>query len=235
MQTGLTTRRLSLIALAAAALLPFFAMAQGTIQHLSGTLSVQRVDGSVRLLSERSEVRQGDLITTERDSYAQVRFTDGGVMTLRPNTQVRLERYQFSEGQPDNDSFAISLLKGGLRKITGLIGKRGSREAFRLTTPTATVGIRGTDFVALYVTPGGGAGQAAPGTYVVVTEGAIGLTSGGVEQLVGVGQTGFARSFQLPPQIIPPPPNLPKMDAPQTFGSSTPSALGGGVNTNCDI
>jgi len=217
------------------ALLPAMAMAQGVVQHLSGTLSVQRADGSVRLLSERSEVRQGDLITTQPNSYAQVRFTDGGVMTLRPNTQVRLESYQFSEGQPEGDSFAISLLKGGLRKITGLIGKRGPREAFRLSTPTATVGIRGTDFVALYVSPGEGAGSPAPGTYVVVTEGAIGLNSGGVEQLVGVGQTGFARSFQLPPQIIPPPPNLPKMDAPQTFGASTPSVLGGGAATNCDI
>jgi hypothetical protein len=211
-------------------------VAQGTVQHLSGTMSVQRADGSVRLLSERSEVRQGDVITTERDSYAQVRFTDGGVVTLRPSTQVRLDNYQFTEGRPDSDGFAMSLLKGGLRKVTGLIGKRGNRDAFRLSTPTATVGIRGTDFVALYVSPGqGGSGQPPAGTYVVVTEGAIGITAGGVEQLVGVGQTGFARSFQLPPQIIPPPPNLPKMEAPQTFGASQPSAIAGGTNTNCDI
>jgi hypothetical protein len=235
MQTRLKHLRLIIAALAAALLLPAAALAQGTVQHLSGTMSVQRADGSVRLLSERSEVRQGDIITTERDSYAQVRFTDGGVVTLRPSTQVRLDNYQFTEGRPDSDGFAMSLLKGGLRKVTGLIGKRGNRDAFRLTTPTATVGIRGTDFVALYVGGQGGSGQPAPGTYVVVTEGAIGMTAGGVEQVVGVGQTGFARSFQLPPQIVPPPPNLPKMDAPQTFGASQPSAIAGGNNTNCDI
>ena len=56
-----------------------------------------------------------------------------------------------------------------------------------------------------------------------------------VEQLVGVGQTGFSQTFTTPPQIVPPPPNLPKVDAPQTFGSNTPSAISGGINTNCDI
>src|SRR5205809_5692561 len=71
--------RLFARALAAAALLaPVLALAQATVQHLSGTLSVQRPDGSVLALAERSDVFVGDVISTERDSYAQLRFTDGG-------------------------------------------------------------------------------------------------------------------------------------------------------------
>jgi len=229
MQAGMTMKSLLFWTLL---LLAPLAGAQGTIQHLSGTLFVQRADGSVRLLSERSEIRQGDTVTTERDSYAQVRFTDGAVVTLRPNTQVRLDSYRFVEAQPGNDNFALALLKGGLRKVTGLIGRRGTRDAFRLVTPTATVGIRGTDFSAIHVEPGTGA---APGTYFTVTEGAIGLIAGGVEQRIGVGQTGFATSFFAAPQIVPPPPNLPRVDPPQSFSSNAPSAIGGGFNTNCDI
>src|SRR5262249_54449251 len=60
----------------------------GSVTHLSGTLSVQRPDGSVRILSQKSEVNQGDVLTTQRDSYAQINFTDGSSMTMRPNTQL---------------------------------------------------------------------------------------------------------------------------------------------------
>src|SRR5262245_37059208 len=95
-------------ALAAAALLvPLLAFAQGTVQYLSGTLSAQGSDGSVRVLAERSTIAVGDVITTQRDSYAQLRFSDGGQVTLRPDTQVRVESYAYEEGRPDRDSFAM--------------------------------------------------------------------------------------------------------------------------------
>ncbi|TMH86806.1 MAG: hypothetical protein E6H45_04650, partial [Betaproteobacteria bacterium] len=133
--------RLSVRALAAAALLaPLLAFAQATVQHLSGTLSVQRPDGSVLALAERSDVFVGDVISTERDSYAQLRFTDGGQVTLRPSTQVKIEAYGYDEGRPERDSFAMQLFRGGLRSLTGLIGKRTpNRSAYRMLTSTATI------------------------------------------------------------------------------------------------
>jgi hypothetical protein len=219
--------------IAAALLAPLLAFAQGTVQHLSGTMSVQRADGSVRLLSERSQVRVGDIITTERDSYAQVKFSDGGTVTLRPSTQVRLDEYRFAEGQPQNDGFAMGLLKGGLRKVTGLIGKRGNRDAFRLSTPTATVGIRGTEFAANFIPQG--AEGIAPGTYITVSEGSIGMVSGGMEQVVGVGQTGFSSTLTLPPALVPPPPNLPRINPPASFSSSQPTTLAGGSGADCTV
>ena len=230
---GLLTMRVYLRGLVCSLLLaPLCVFAQGTVQFLSGTLSVQRADGSVRLLSEKSDVKVGDVVTSERDSYAQLRFTDGGQVTLRPNTQIKVEGYAFSEAQPQSDNFAMALLKGGLRAVTGLVGKRGNRDAYRVQTATATVGVRGTDFVAIVIPFGGGSGP-APGTYVTVTEGAVGLIAGGAELLVGAGQTGFG-STGLPARLIPAPPNLPKVDPPASFGSNTQTTTVGGTTGNLD-
>ena len=174
--------------IAAVLLAPLVAIAQGTVQHLSGTLSVQRPDGSVRLLSERSQIRNGDTISTERDSWAQVRFTDGGQVTLRPNTQIKVEGYEFNQDKPESDAILMSLVRGGLRAVTGLIGRRGNRDAYRMTTATATVGIRGTTFTLINL-PGGR-------LELAVFDGAASLTQGGLtvqaqagEAVVGDGQT----------------------------------------------
>jgi hypothetical protein len=235
--------RFFLRALAAFALLaPFLALAQGTVQHLSGTLSVQRPDGAVRLLAERSEVFVGDVIATERDSYAQLRFTDGGEVTLRPNTQVKIEGYSYDERRPQGDTFAMQLFKGGLRSLTGLIGKRtNNRSAYRMVTSTATIGIRGTDYSAIDI-PTPAAGQSLPenspppGVYVTVADGQIAFIAGGVEQLVGIEQVAFSSNINLPPQLIPPPPNLPQVRPPPTFGQALkPTSINAGSSTECVV
>lgn len=214
--------------------LPLAAAAQATVQFLSGTLHVQRADGSVRLLSEKSEIKVGDVVTTERESYAQVKFTDGGQVTLRPQSQVKLDGYAFSDSEPQKDSFALSLLKGGLRAITGLVGKRGNHDAYRMRTATATVGIRGTDFVAIVIPQG--QPDLPPGTYVTVAQGAVGVVAGGAEQLVNAGQTGFSPGGNLPPRLIPAPPNLPQMPSTPSEGSShsgTTTISGSGQPETC--
>jgi hypothetical protein len=220
--------------LAAALLAPLLVWAQGSVQHISGTLHVQRADGSVRLLSEKSQVLQGDVVSTERDSYAQIKLTDGGQITLRPNTQIRIEGYQFSEKEPEKDNFVFALLKGGMRAVTGLIGKRANRDAYKLRTATATVGIRGTDFNAIEVPPNA-PGQPAPGVYVVVSDGLVVVTSGGQELLGAAGQTLYSSSANLPPQIVPLPPNLPPIRPPQSFSSNNPTTINGGEGNSCAI
>jgi len=230
-------------ALAALALLaPLLALAQGTVQYLSGTLSVQRPDGSVKVLAERSNVAVGDVITTQRDSYAQLRFSDGGQVTLRPETQVKIESYAYEDGRPERDNFAMQLFKGGLRSLTGLIGKRNNnRNAYRMVTSTATIGIRGTDYTAIQIAPPP-PGQTpppnslAPGVYVTVADGAIAFIAGGVELVVGVGQGAFSNNFNLPPRLIPPPPNLPQVTPPPSFGQSLkPTSINAGSNMECIV
>lgn len=219
--------------LAAALLAPLLALAQGTVQHLSGTMTAQRPDGTARLLSEKSEVREGDVVTTGANTYAQIRFTDGGRITMRPETQLRIEGYRFEERAPEKDNFLFSLIKGGMRALTGLISKRGNRDAYRLRTPTATVGIRGTDFSAIHV-PAGQA-EVPSGVYVTVSDGSVVMLSGGIEQLVNAGQTSFSSSSNLPPQLVPAPPALPQIKPPPSFGAAGFSTINSGDSADCLI
>lgn len=113
----------------------------GTVTHLTGTLSVRKADGSVRILSQKSKIENGDTISTERDSFAQIEFADGARLTLKPNTAVTIERFDYAEDRPQDDFFFYTLLRGGLRAVAGVVGERSS-ERYRLRTATADIGMR---------------------------------------------------------------------------------------------
>ena len=65
--------------------------------------------------------------------------------TLSPQSAFRIEEHEFKPQQPDESNSFFSFLQGGLRLVTGLVGKL-NQPAFRVATPTATIGIRGTGF-----------------------------------------------------------------------------------------
>ena len=100
----------------------------------------------MRTLAVKGAVSPGDILFTGRESYAKVHFTDGGEITLRPDTQFQIEKYAFDEKQPGKDGAEFSLLKGSLRALTGLISKRGNKDSYAMKTPVATIGIRGTEY-----------------------------------------------------------------------------------------
>lgn len=118
----------------------------GKVGYMSGTLVAQRADGTVKVLGPKSEVLAGDMLITAKDSYAQIQMNDGAQMTLRPNSNLRIESFQFRKEEPKSDNAVFRLLKGGFRTVTGLIGKRGNPDAYRVRAASATIGIRGTDF-----------------------------------------------------------------------------------------
>lgn len=124
----------------------------GTVTHLSGPLLVKKADGTVKVLSRKSTVQQGDTLISEKDTYARIKFTDNSEITLRPNSQLKIESFVFEDDKQEKDSASFSLVKGGLRAITGALGKR-SRERVGVNTPAATIGIRGTTFVVEYIPP----------------------------------------------------------------------------------
>lgn len=185
------------------------AEAVGTVTHSSGTVSVKRADGTSKLLGLRSEVHEGDQISTERNTYTRVKFNDGGEITLRPNTQVQVANYSFKENQPAKDNMVISLFKGGLRAVTGLLGKR-NRDNVAFRTPTATIGIRGTNFGLLFCQNDCAdvptvSGQApANGLHLDVANGEIVASNAGGAQNFTGGQFGFVGSADLPPVLVPP-------------------------------
>ena len=194
----------------------------GTIVNISGPMVARRADGSIRALSAQSAIEQGDLLVTEKDTYARIKFIDNGEITLRPNTQFKIENFSYEAAKPESDSAFFSLLKGGLRSITGLLGKR-NKEKFGLNTPTATIGIRGTTFIAELQDgeggEGGGNGGTNVGLYVLVQDGMINVKNGGGSQNYTAGQYGFTGGFQQPPIILPGDPGI-KFNPPGSFSST---------------
>lgn len=130
----------------------YAAQVAGTVTDLNGPLLAKKSDGTVKVLSQKSLVEQGDLLVTEKETYARIKFLDNSEVTLRPGTQFRIDNFSYAHDKPQNDSALFSLLKGGLRAVSGAVGKR-SREKTGLNTPAATIGIRGTIYVVEYVEP----------------------------------------------------------------------------------
>jgi hypothetical protein len=204
--------------------------AVGTVTHLSGIVSVRHADGSTKLLSLKSEVLEGDLLSTENETFTRIKFIDGGEVVLRPNTQFKVDKYSFDAADASGDNAFFSLVKGGLRAASGLIGKR-SRDKVGYGTVVATIGIRGTYFVAHYCdndcggipTPSGG--PLANGLHVSVTQGMIVLSNGGGSQDFAAGQFGFTPSFTTPPVVVPPSPGL-QFNLPMSFSAASPPGSG---------
>lgn len=122
----------------------------GTITHLGGVLHVTHADGVHKLLSVRSDIYEGDMLRTEKDTYARIRFTDKTEVVLRPGTEFRVDSYRYSENAEEakEDSFVVSLLRGGLRAVSGLIGKREPKKV-KVKSVSATIGVRGTHWGAI--------------------------------------------------------------------------------------
>jgi len=198
----------------------------GSVAQLSGTLSVRKADGSVRILSQKSEIVEGDTLATQRDSYAQIKLDDGGQITLKPNTSVKIDNFNFTEAEPAKDSFLFSLVKGGLRAVTGLVGKRGDREAYKLNTATATIGIRGTTF-GVDDCMNGSCDKLESAVYVSVSDGEIIASNDGGSANFVAGQFGAIDSRDRRPRFLSTDPGL-QFTPPASFVQS----LSGGATVN---
>jgi hypothetical protein len=215
---------------------PLAVASTGTVTQLSGTLSVRKADGSVRILSQRSTIESGDTINTERESFAQIRFSDGGQVTLKPNSSVKIQSFRFTEEKPQEDSFIYRLVKGGLRTVTGLVGKR-SKEKYELETATATVGIRGTTLSAddCLSNRTGDCNRLDAAVYVGVSDGEVVVRNGQGELGLAAGQFGLVAPNQRP-LFLSTDPGL-QFTPPATFIQSvmTGSVVNAGKNLECIV
>ena len=146
MQVNPARHGMCLMVLAAGLLAPLAASAQavGQVEFARGVGYAQTPGQGARIMGKGMELREGDTLSTSEGSSAIIRMQDGTRMTLRPGTDLVLQRFQYREGAANN-SMVMQLFSGGLRAITGLISKNAP-EAAKLQTKTATIGIRGTDF-----------------------------------------------------------------------------------------
>ncbi len=114
----------------------------GEVTYSRGVLTGQ-VDGNQpRLIAKGTALHNGETLNTGSRAFALIKLEDGTKMTLRPNTTFKIENVETEEG---SENGLFSLIRGGLRALTGIISKR-SPDAFRIKTSVATIGIRGTEF-----------------------------------------------------------------------------------------
>ena len=190
------------------------ASAASLAQEVAGRLIVSVGDVSIQRGAERipaqfgTQLRAGDTLQLGGQSNAQVLMTDQSVIALRPDTNFKIEEYAFAGKRAEEQRSLFSLLKGGMRTVTGLIG-RVNHKNYAVNTPTATVGIRGTNYTLVQCDGNcrNADGALAPnGTYGAVTDGRIGVTNQSGEHQFGADQYfHVASSTSAPTQLIAPP------------------------------
>lgn len=141
---------LVLVALAACYPVIGYAAGSARIDFAIGNVQAVSPSGAQRALAKGGEVFSGETVRTGPDGRAHLRFNDGALLSLQPQTDFRLDNYHFAGQQDGQEKGFFSLLRGGLRTITGLIGKT-NRDSYKVTTSVATIGIRGTEYTISYI------------------------------------------------------------------------------------
>src|SRR5690554_342725 len=138
-------------------------------------------------LEKGASVASGDTVITGEDGRIQMRFSDGGLVSLMPNSRFAVEEYE-QPSATNEGSVSVNLLKGGMRALSGSIGKNQS-DNYKLKTDVATLGIRGTQFVVV---------MDADVMRVHVGEGRVALFNEFGELLVNPGQHAEVMPKQAP-------------------------------------
>ncbi len=116
----------------------------GSVHIIKGIATATSADGDIRRIRKGSELYSNETISTTAGSYARLQLKDESWIMLRPGSRFYLESVEYEEETQEGTGF-FSLLKGGFRAVTGLIKDKLN---YRYSTTVATIGIRGTDFMA---------------------------------------------------------------------------------------
>ena len=158
------------------------ASANAIVTSAAGTVQVQMPGAAPRTLRQGDEVVRGATVTTGPASTVVLRFNDGQIAALTANSRMTVSQYDYDAGT-QRGSILLSLVQGGMRAITGLIG-RNSPERVSYRAATATIGIRGTD-VTIITNEGH--------VMVSVTDGAVSFTFRSETVVIRAGEAIHAR------------------------------------------
>lgn len=111
-----------------------------------GVAKLTSADGMVRTVERGTAVRVGDRIETAAGGHVHLRFVDGARLSVRPSSRLQVENYNLASDQGALTAIKFRLDEGVVRSITGAWGE-AERDRFRLNTPVAAIGVKGTDFV----------------------------------------------------------------------------------------
>lgn len=183
-----------------------FAIA-GKFQFVNGNVQVINAAGESRTIKKGDMVDAGETVSSSPDGFAQIRMEDGGFFAVRPNTQFRIDTFKYEGKEDGNEKGIFSLIKGSLRSVTGIIGKK-HKDNYKIQTATSTIGIRGS---------GADVGfDPAIGTALQTLFGGHSLTSLGVTVETRPGQVALAPPGGVPVIV----PNFPFSIATNPGGSN---------------
>lgn len=202
--------RLAPIALAVSALLMSAGInaaeqspAAGVVVMAVGNVTVTSGVGDGRSLQRRSQIFTGETITTGKESRAQIRFSDGSLISLQEGSQFRIENYSYQQ-EKKGDNATYQLLKGGMRTISGAVGKV-NRDEYKVATPVATIGIRGTDYeLMLHDSDNSGSDE----LYGYINDGVIHVATQGGNQDFSDNEFFGVAGPNMPPQSLLNPPGF---------------------------
>lgn len=168
-----------------------------TVSRISGEVTATAGEGGQpRTLRQNDAVFVGERIQSNGTAEALLKTDDAGLIAIRPRAEFVAE--QFAADGTAADHFTLRLIKGGLRMITGWIG-RTNRAQYRVTTLTATIGVRGTDHEPYVIADDLGDKLLQPeGTYDKVNRGGTTMDVNGKTLDIDPGKVGFARSARAP-------------------------------------
>jgi len=166
-----------------------------------GDVEVIDQAGGRRTVRTGEALESGDTVVTSPGGFAQLRLADGGRISVRSDTRFTLDDFSF-KGEADRlGRMFISLVKGSLRSLTGLIGRR-NQAGYRIKTPHATIGVRGTDHETFVITtpqPGG----YQPGTFDWCFQGRTIMQSQAGAVVVAPQQVAYVGAPNVRPTILP--------------------------------
>ena len=117
----------------------------GSVSFVIGKAQVQRTGEAIPLISG-FELKVGDQLVTPANGHVHIRFVDGALVSLRPSSSLKIYEYRFDARNPAASAVKFELEQGVVRAISGQAAE-AAKDQFRLNTPLAAIGVKGTDFV----------------------------------------------------------------------------------------
>lgn len=161
------------------------------VHDLSGEVRVAKGVAQPEAANKNQSLESDTVVTTGPKSHVVIKFEDGQVIALRENSSFHILDYRYDAQDVEKSNVLLSFIKGGLRAISGLIGQRRPA-AFQVRAPQATIGIRGTEFLADIVNP----------LYVSVVQGAVTATNTAGAMAISAGEFGMVASAATLPVSI---------------------------------
>jgi hypothetical protein len=117
----------------------------GKAVFLTGEVTLEKQGEAAQALRQGDAITEGVTIRAGADGHVYFRMNDNGFLAVRPNSQLRIEAYVWNPDDPSRNRIVLHTDKGVVRSKTGAAGS-AARERFRMNTPVAAIGVRGTDF-----------------------------------------------------------------------------------------